>query len=94
VFNQEQLARARRWREDVGARLESLSRRERQVFNLLLQGLDNKAIADTLHVTTKTIAYHISNIMAKIGVTSRLEAVVWAQEIMLAELEKFQGDNW
>jgi DNA-binding NarL/FixJ family response regulator len=91
LFDQEQLLRARRWREEVGARLERLTQRERQVYRLLLDGLDNKAIADTLRVTTKTIAYHITNIMAKVGATSRLEAVVWAREIAPTGIDDFLG---
>jgi DNA-binding NarL/FixJ family response regulator len=76
LFDAEQLTQASCWREEVGKRWESLTRRERHVLELLTEGLSNAAIADALHVTTKTIEYHVSGILRKLGASSRLEAVV------------------
>ena len=80
LFDSEQLTRARRWREEVGERWESLTGRERQVLQLLVEGLDNAAIAEALCVTAKTVEYHVTNALSKLGVASRLEAVVWVKD--------------
>ena len=53
--------------------LSALTRRERQVAWLVSQGLTNRRIAQRLHVTDKTIEMHLSNIFAKLGVSSRTE---------------------
>jgi DNA-binding NarL/FixJ family response regulator len=60
--------------------LSALTRREQQVASLVSQGLTNRRIAQRLHVTDKTIEMHLSNIFAKLGVSSRTEtaaAVIW-----------------
>jgi DNA-binding NarL/FixJ family response regulator len=80
LFGSEQLTRARRWREEVGERWESLTGRERQVLQLLVEGLDNVAIAEALCVTTKTVEYHVTNTLNKLDAASRLEAVVWVRD--------------
>jgi len=91
LFSGEQLARARRWREEVGERWESLTEREREVLQLLAEGLDNAAIAEALRVTPKTVAYHVANILSKLGVASRLEAVVWIHDHLPDDLVKLPG---
>ena len=57
---------------------QDLSRREREVLALLVQGLSNTAIADRLVVSPSTAKAHVSSILAKLGVTSRTEAVALA----------------
>jgi DNA-binding NarL/FixJ family response regulator len=80
LITQKQLERASSWRENVGERWESLTQRERQVLCLLGQGQDNAAIAEALNVTLKTVEYHITNVLSKLGVASRLEAAVWVHQ--------------
>lgn len=86
LLTQEQLARATLWCDEVGKCWESLTTRERQTLRLLMQGLNNKTIAEVLCVSPKTVAYHIANILRKIGVTSRQEAVVWFHNHLLGDL--------
>ena len=81
-----QLARARRWREEVGERWESLTGRERQVLRLLAEGPGNAAIAERLCVTTKTVERHVTRILRKLGVTSRLAAAVWVRDHLSDDL--------
>ena len=57
-----------------------LSRREREVLELICQGLNDKAIAATLALTANTVRNHVSRLYAKIGVNRRSAAVIWARE--------------
>jgi len=77
LFDKEQIERARRWREDVTAKWDSLSHREREFLQLLTEGADNKALADSLGVTVNTVEKHLANIYKKLGVNSRSEAIHW-----------------
>lgn len=52
----------------------ALTRREQQVASLVSRGLTNRGIAERLHVTDKTVEMHLSNIFAKLGVSTRTEA--------------------
>ena len=53
----------------------ALTEREREVLALLVEGLNNVQIAARLTVSPSTIKSHVSNILAKLGVASRTEAV-------------------
>lgn len=55
--------------------VEPLTSREREVLQLIGQGLANKMIADRLHISEHTVKFHVSAIYAKLGVASRTEAV-------------------
>jgi PAS domain S-box-containing protein len=57
-----------------------LSRREREVLELLCEGLDDKAIAGRLELSGNTVRNHVSRLYAKIGVNRRSAAVIWARE--------------
>ena len=54
-------------------KLESLSRREREVLDLVLAGHQTRAIAETLFITVKTVEFHRGRIHQKLGVTSMAE---------------------
>jgi DNA-binding CsgD family transcriptional regulator len=56
----------------------SLSERELQVLRLLASGKTNRAIAEELFISEKTVARHVSNIFDKVGVSSRTGAAAWA----------------
>ena len=55
-----------------------LTEREREVLALMIEGLNNTQIAGKLTVSPSTIKSHVSNILAKLGVASRTEAVTLA----------------
>ena len=55
-----------------------LTQREREVLGLMIEGLNNTQIAGRLTVSPSTIKSHVSNILAKLGVASRTEAVTLA----------------
>lgn len=87
LFTAEQIDRARKWRHEVGNKWEKLTKREREVLLLMEQGLSNKAIANHLGVTLKTVAYHVSAIFDRLDVESRHEAVTWYQKYFPKDLE-------
>ena len=53
-----------------------LTKRERQVFELLIANKTTKEIASVLDISEKTVRNHISNAMQKLGVKTRASAVV------------------
>jgi NarL family two-component system response regulator LiaR len=55
-----------------------LSDREREILKLMVDGLSNVAIAERLIITQSTVKFHVSNILSKLGVGSRTEAVALA----------------
>ena len=57
---------------------QNLTEREQEVLSLLVKGLNNREIAERLVVSPSTARYHVSNILAKLGVTNRAEAVALA----------------
>lgn len=63
-----------------GDRLGRLTTRERDVLAAVARGLSNRAIADELGITERTARTHVSNILAKLGLTSRTQAALLAAE--------------
>jgi two-component system, NarL family, nitrate/nitrite response regulator NarL len=59
-------------------RIGSLTARERDVVNLVGEGLANKAIAERLSISDNTVRHHLTSIFSKLGVTDRLSLVVYA----------------
>jgi DNA-binding NarL/FixJ family response regulator len=59
-------------REDID---EPLTDREREVLDLLAQGLPNKAIARQLGISDQTVKFHVASVIAKLGAVNRTDAV-------------------
>lgn len=53
-----------------------LTKREKEVFDLLIGNKSTKEIADLLFISEKTVRNHISNVMQRLGVKGRAQAVV------------------
>jgi DNA-binding NarL/FixJ family response regulator len=58
--------------------IEELSARELEVLRLIAQGLENAEIAEVLHISPRTAKNHVSNILAKLGLPSRVQAAIRA----------------
>jgi NarL family two-component system response regulator LiaR len=78
----EALVQATRHRPQLGG---DLSERERQVLELLVEGLSNVRIAERLMISPATVRYHVSSILSKLGAKSRAEAVSLAWQHHLVE---------
>ena len=70
---------------DVEDELVALSPREKQILRLLAQAKDNATIADELSLAEQTVRNHVSTLYSKLGVASRVEAIVWVRERNLFE---------
>lgn len=70
-------------------RFSRLSRREREILALMVEGMDNHAIARVLVISPHTARTHAQNVLSKLGVHSRVEAAAVAVEFGL--IERFMG---
>lgn len=60
---------------EIAAAIMTLTRREKDVLHLIAQALDNRQIADHLHVSEQTARNYISTIYSKLGTSNRMEIV-------------------
>lgn len=55
-----------------------LTPREMRILTLIAEGLDNNAIADLLSISRNTVKSHVHHVLAKLGVSDRTQAAMWA----------------
>jgi DNA-binding NarL/FixJ family response regulator len=87
LFSQEQYSRATRWRRCAGTKWDSLTERQRNVVCLVAKGKQNSQIALELGIATKTVAYHMTEVLKRLGVRNRSEAVAWIAQYAPENLE-------
>lgn len=73
----------------LSTRLDRLTNREREVLAAISRGLNNQEISDVLSIGATTVKSHVSNILTKLGLRDRAQAVVFAYESGLAEAGEF-----
>ena len=73
-----QVAREREEKRDALALLNDLTEREREILGLLAEGMRNDEIAAKLYISPQTVQTHVRNILGKLRVHSKLEAVAFA----------------
>ncbi len=73
-----QVSKEREARRDAEALLGELTDREREILQLLAEGMRNEGIARKLFISPQTVQTHVRNLLAKLGVHSKLEAVAFA----------------
>jgi DNA-binding NarL/FixJ family response regulator len=80
------VSRQRQEEMEAQRAIDRLTRREKEVLRALAEGLDSKEIAGKLHITIETERTHMVNILNKLGVHSRLQALVFAARNGLVEI--------
>jgi len=72
-------------RREADSQFERLTPREKEVLRLMAEGTSSREIADKLGITYTTVRTHIRSLGSKLGVHSKLEAIVKARELALVE---------
>jgi DNA-binding NarL/FixJ family response regulator len=72
--------------QKADAALARLTRREREVLSLLGEGLGDKEMAQRLHVSKETVHTHMVNLLGKLGVETRLQALIFAVKHGLVQI--------
>jgi DNA-binding NarL/FixJ family response regulator len=70
---------------DSATGIDALTDREREVLGLLVDARTNRQIANQLYISEKTVSVHVSNILAKLGVSGRVEAAAVAHRLGLVQ---------
>jgi DNA-binding CsgD family transcriptional regulator len=73
-------------------RIAELRPREREVLELMVTGLRNRDIADRLFITVRTVKFHVSNVLHKLEVQSRTEAIALAHSAGISTLAASPGE--
>jgi RNA polymerase sigma factor (sigma-70 family) len=85
LFTPRSIARLLNSRREVEAQLERLTPREKEVLRLMAEGTSSRDIASRLGISYTTVRTHIRSLGSKLGVHSKLEAIVKARELALVE---------
>ena len=56
-----------------------MTEREKEILKLIATGMNNKEIAEQLHITEGTVKNHISSILTQLEVRDRTQAALWAK---------------
>jgi two-component system nitrate/nitrite response regulator NarL len=77
--------------DDSRSRIEWLTRRERQIVDLVCHGYRNKRIADELHIAETTVCHHLTSVYNKLNVKDRLGLLVFSHQNVLAMTVKSES---
>jgi pimeloyl-ACP methyl ester carboxylesterase/DNA-binding CsgD family transcriptional regulator len=79
--------------DDAQPHVDGLTAREHEVLELVAQGIDNRLIAKTLHLSEKTVRNNVSTLLSKLGVHTRAAAIVAARDAGLGRRTDRRQDN-
>lgn len=68
--------------------LNILTKREKEVFDYLILSKSTKEISELLNITEKTVRNHISNVIGKLGVSSRTQAILQLLKHNVIKIDK------
>ena len=85
LFTPRTIATLLNTRREVESQLEKLTPREKEVLRLMAEGTSSRDIASQLGISYTTVRTHIRSLGSKLGVHSKLEAIVKARELALVE---------
>jgi two-component system response regulator DevR len=85
LFTPRTIAQLLSSRREVDAQLERLTPREKEVLRMMAEGTSSREIAAKLGISYTTVRTHIRSLGGKLGVHSKLEAIVKARELALVE---------
>jgi len=85
LFTPRSIAQLLNRRREVEAQLERLTPREKEVLRMMAEGTSSRDIANRLGISYTTVRTHIRSLGGKLGVHSKLEAIVKARELALVE---------
>ncbi|MGQ9841163.1 MAG: response regulator [Anaerolineae bacterium] len=80
TWQPEQLARIAQWRAEVQRPWASLTERKRAIMLAVGCGESNRDIARRLHITERTVEFHMSNVLGKLTLPTRAAAVAWVKD--------------
>ena len=85
LFTPRTIAQLLNTRREVEAQIERLTTREKEVLRMMAEGTSSRDIAKKLGISYTTVRTHIRSLGSKLGVHSKLEAIVKARELALVE---------
>jgi len=85
VFEAEVMTKMRNRLQHKAELYDMLTEREMEILLLIASGMSNQEIADVSHITIKTVKTHVSNILSKLEVQDRTQAVIYAFKHHLIE---------
>ena len=80
MWRPDQLASIAQWRAAVQRPWTSLTERERALLLAVSRGESNRDIARRLHITERTVEFHVSNVLSKLALPARAAAVAWVKD--------------
>ena len=88
VYTPSQKKRIQQWEHNVNGLLATLTRREEDVFQAIVQSQTNLEISKKLHISVRTVETHVSHILRKLNLSSRRELRQWAVDNHLVTRHK------
>jgi DNA-binding NarL/FixJ family response regulator len=93
LITEEQKKRVEHWQETKSGEQEKLTEREKEILGLMRRGMNNADISRELGISLRTTTFHVTNLLKKLGVSSRQKAIAWAYENLGEDLRSGQDHS-